>query len=390
MTNHKTKIAVIEPVGGHGGMNYYDFGLLGGLNSAGVAVALYTCDETEIPDNHVHNTYRFFKRIYGHSPKLIRFLRFAIGLLRSLAHARLNGAKLVHFHVFHYTPLEFLEIILTRLFCMRLVLTVHDAESFTSGSSHRIARFVFSNADGIVVHNNVSRQAVLTILPDASKKIIVIPHGNYVDYASTAITREEARRRLGIPLDSNLLLFFGQIKKVKGLDILLRAWKDIPPAIPNSLLLVAGKVWKDDLELYSNLIDQNGIGDSVRLDIRYIPDDEASMYYAAADLIILPYRRIYQSGVLLMAMSHARAVLVSDLPGMIEIIEDGVNGFVFPSENVQELSDTMIRAMRATGLRESIAQRGLQTVSSLHSWHKIGSATNAFYESTCADLTGDK
>lgn len=384
------KIAIIEPVGGHGGMNYYDFGLLDGLGSVGTVAALYTCDETEIPVSHAHHTHRFFKRIYGNSPKFIRFLRFAIGLLRSLLHARLNGAKLVHFHIFHYTPLEFLEIIVTRLFVMRLVLTVHDAESFTSGSSQRIARFVFSNADGIVVHNDVSRQAVLTILPDARKKIIVIPHGNYVKYASTALTREEARKRLGIPLDSHVLLFFGQIKKVKGLDILLRAWKDIPTVIPNSFLLVAGKVWKDDLELYDNIIEQHEIRDSLRLDIRYIPDEEASLYYAAADLIVLPYRKIYQSGVLLMAMSHAKAVLVSDLPGMTEIVEDGVNGFVFHSEDVQDLSGAIIRAMQDSRLRESVARQGLKTVSSIHGWHKIGMATKAFYERIGADHAGSE
>ncbi|MGE3551124.1 MAG: glycosyltransferase family 4 protein [Geobacter sp.] len=379
------KIALIEPVGGHGGMHYYDFGLLEGLRSAGVSTTLYTSDETEIPSSHLDCTHLFFNSIYGASPKLIRLMHFVVGLLRSLVHARVNGANLAHYHLFHYTLLELMEIVITRLLGMQLMLTVHDVESFISGSSHRIARIVFKNADGIIAHNEVSRQAILDILPEASRKIMVIPHGNYVQYSSTTPGREAARLSLNIPLNSRIVLFFGQIKKVKGLDILLQAWKNIPHAVPNSLLLIAGKVWKDDIKMYQDLIEQSGVANSVRFDIRYIPDNEASLYYAAADLVVLPYRKIYQSGVLLMAMSHGRAVLVSDLPGMTEIIKNGENGFVFQSEEISALSDALIRVMQDTEKRESIARQGFQTVSLEHDWHKIGTATKKFYERICTN-----
>ena len=75
--------------------------------------------------------------------------------------------------------------------------------------------------------------------------------------------------------------------------------------------------------------------------IRFIPDEDVGDYYAAADLVVLPYRKIYQSAVLLMALSHGRAVLVSDLPGMTDIVEHGRNGWVFREGDVADLEEKL-------------------------------------------------
>ena len=384
--NGNLKAAIIEPVGGHGGMNYYDFGLIDGLIKNGVNSFLYTCDSTTPPYDKKNRTFCFFRGIYGSAPKTIRFFRFFRGLICSLRHAKLMGASLVHYHFFHYSISEIISIICARVFGIRVVITAHDVESFISGSSEAIARFIFKNVDGIIVHNKISEEVLRKIVGYDCSNIAVIPHGNYLDFLANAPSREEARNVLSIPTDCFMALFFGQIKKVKGLDLLLEAWKKVDHQKKNSLLVLAGKIWKDDAVKYQEIVEKGDIRSSVRFDIRYVPDREALSYYAAADLIVLPYRKIYQSGVLLMAMSHARAVLVSDIPGMTEIIEDGVNGFVFHSEDIQELSKSLIGAMQDTNLRESVAQRGLQTVLTAHSWHKIGAATKVFYERICTGV----
>lgn len=376
------KVAIIEPVGGHGGMNYYDFGLLDGLELAGMAVSLYTCDATEIPEKNIHCTYCFFKRIYGKSPKAIRFLRFIVGLLKSLGHARINGAKLVHYHIFQYSLLEFLEVVATRFLGMRFVLTVHDVESFSSKKNIFMTKFILRRAQGIVVHNTISNQSVLNLVPEAVHKISIIPHGNYLEHVKEAPSLEDARKILGIPFDSQVALFFGQIKKVKGLDILLHAWKDVVKNNSKALLVVAGRLWKEDFKYYLDITEQCCLENSVKFDIRYIPDDEALLYYSAADVIVLPYRKIYQSGVLLMALSHAKAVVVSNLPGMTEVIKDCENGFVFRDGDTFDLSVTITRILSNADLRAAAAFKGLDTVTTQHDWYKIGEITKAFYEKT--------
>ena len=100
------KIAIIEPVGGHGGMNYYDFGLASGLSRAGCDVFIYTSEETYVPDGLPFVVKKSFRGIWGKAPKLLRAVRYVYCLTRSLIDAKLNGVTLVHYHFFHYTNLQ--------------------------------------------------------------------------------------------------------------------------------------------------------------------------------------------------------------------------------------------------------------------------------------------
>ena len=88
-----------------------------------------------------------------------------------------------------------------------------------------------------------------------------------------------------------------------------------------------------------------GLHENVRLDIRYIPDEQVSNYYCAADFVVLPYKKIFQSGVLLMAMSYGTPVITSNIPGMTEIVTDGINGLTFQSEDVASLAASLLGAL---------------------------------------------
>jgi len=381
INGNKPHVAIIEPVGGHGGMDYYDFGLAKGLENAGFHISLYTCRETKLPLTPVpFKIYRFFWAIYGRTPKIIRAIYFLLGLAISLVHARARGNKVLHFHFFEASILQLLCIAFSKILFMRTVVTVHDVESFSGGTSRKQARRIYRLSNMVIVHNEVSKRSLIDFTSLNTDKIFIIPHGNYIDGLSTE-DGVVAREKLNIPQQVPILLFFGQIKEVKGLDILLRALPDVVSKFPSTILIVAGKLWKSDLEEYSNLIHQLGIEKNVRLDIRYIPNNEVPNYYAASDIVVLPYRKIYQSGVLLMAMSYGKAVLVSDIPGMLEIIRDGKNGFVFRTENPQHLSDRLFYALSNKGERDRIAECGFQTVLKKHGWEKIGKMTGDIYQS---------
>jgi glycosyltransferase involved in cell wall biosynthesis len=209
--------------------------------------------------------------------------------------------------------------------------------------------------------------------------IRVIVHGHYLDSMREMPSAAVARRALGIDPNAKVILFFGQIKDVKGLDLLIEALPQVARDVPDVLLVIAGRPWKTDFAGYEHLIDSAGVRSRCHLQIGFIPDSDVATYYAAADVVALPYRRIYQSGVLMMAMTYGRAVVVSDLPGMTEIVTDGMNGYVFSLGSEGCLTKTLVRALRNDRERLEMGKRALQYVQKEHDWNRIGTMTVELY-----------
>jgi glycosyltransferase involved in cell wall biosynthesis len=240
---------------------------------------------------------------------------------------------------------------------------------------------VYQLADRFIVHNQISKRELIEKLGVPPSRIDVIPSGNYIDDVSHISHPIEARRALGINETSRVILFFGHIKEIKGLDVLLEAIPAVAREIPEVTLLIAGRPLRHDFSSYERLIDSLGIRDRCVLHIRYISNDELPLYFAAADVVVLPYRRIYQSAVILMAMSYGRAVIVSDLPGMIEMVSDGQNGYVFEQGSAKSLSKQLIRALQDEQGREAVALRALEYIRQNHDWEQIGKSTLLLYRS---------
>lgn len=379
-TRGDLKAAVVEPVGGHGGMDYYDFGLCGGLAEAGVEVELHTCDETSGKDApyEIHLSYR---GIYGEDPAWLRGVRYVRGSVRALLGAKLGRAHIAHFHFFHVGPLEFFNVALAKLLGMKVVVTAHDVRSFVERLSVPwMAKAAYRAADGTIAQSEVSRRE-LEAGVRAGGKMDVIPHGNYLPFIEDVPSQEDAKARIGVPKEAPVILFFGQIKEVKGLDVLIEAMPEILREHPGTLLVVAGKVWKDDFRRYQARIEELGISANCVLHIRYVPDSEVKNYYAAADIVALPYRRIYQSGVLLMAMSYGKPVVVSDIDGMTEVVSDGVNGYVFPSGDSKALAAKLADALSDPEALRLVGERALSHVRERNDWVRIGHMTADFYRS---------
>ena len=381
MAKHDLHIAVIEPVGGHGGMDYYDFGLCGGLDAAGMDVALFTCDETVIPSDAGFTVRQNYAGIYSNAPTWKRGLRYLRGTVLSLLAARREGRQICHFHLFHVGPLEVFNITMAKFFGLQVVITAHDVESFVESLEvPALSRWVYRQADRVVAHNRVSRQELIDHIGLPEERITVIPHGNYLHAIQTLPSQENARKALEIPVAAKVILFFGQIKDVKGLDLLLEAMPEVLKLHDNTLLLIAGKPWKSDFSVYEEVMERLGIRESCISHIRYIPDKDVPLYYSAADLVALPYRRIYQSGVMLMAMSYSKAVLVSDIPGMTEIISDGINGYVFQQGDVMALARRICEALGDGVKRQRLAEQGFQHVCNVFDWKLIGKGTADLYK----------
>lgn len=363
-------------------MDYYDFGLCEGLTNAGVSVALYTCNETS-PKTAIPYTLRFpYRRIYGADPSWLRGIRYIRGSTSALLNAKSSLTQIAHFHFFHVGPLELFNVLLAKLIGMRVVVTAHDVQSFVEHLSVPwMLRTAYRISDKVIVQSKVSEGELRKVLQVPEAKIAMIPHGNYLHFIEKVPTREEARAWVGLPNEARVLLFFGHIKRVKGLDILLEAMPRLIQEHPDTTLLVAGKVWKDDMQRYQEQIEALGISDNCTFHTRFIPDSEVANYYAAVDVVVLPYRRIYQSGVLLMAMSYGKPVVVSDIEGMTEVVADGGNGYVFPAGDAEALADKLVNVLSNPQRLRQVGVRALSHMQQHHDWDTIGQMTAACYQS---------
>jgi glycosyltransferase involved in cell wall biosynthesis len=233
--------------------------------------------------------------------------------------------------------------------------------------------------DRVIVHSRVA-QSEMQQLGVAANKLDLIAHGNYVDKVPAAITREMAKKHFGLSADKRVLLFFGQIKDVKGLDVLLRGFALAREKDPSLHLLIGGRLWKTDFAPYAALIAHHALAPHCTLHIRYIDDAEVPFFYLSADLVVLPYLRIYQSGVVLEAMSHGSAVLVSDIPGMLEAVDDEHTGFVFRSRDAAHLAQRIAEIFAAPGRSNDVARAGLRAVTEKNDWTRLGEQAVACYQ----------
>ena len=128
------------------------------------------------------------------------------------------------------------------------------------------------------------------------------------------------------------------------------------------------------------MINGLGVGDLFVLDIRYIPDEDLFRYYSLADLIVLPYRKIYQSGVLLMAMTFGVPVVASNIPGMCEIVVDQENGLLFKSGDFVSLAEKIDFAIQNPNELIRYSCRAKLLLDKEYSWDGIGEQTvNLYY-----------
>ena len=338
----RLNIAVIEPIGGHGGNEFYDFGLCEAL-SLTHKVTLFTCDKTLLHKKHSLKTEvkTVYKGIYADSPSIVKGLRYLRGTLSALFYCLKSRVDFVHLHIYRFAFWERFNILLFKFFGFKIIVTVHDIEPFAKfGEKVNINYDDFlKHSDAIIVHTDFSAQCLNRLLNKKNReKIRKVKSGDMDFIYKKEIAKEEARKKLNLPLDKKIIMFFGQIKKVKGLDILVKAFNIVGKNFQDANLLIVGKPWKVDLNEYLNLIEDE-LKDRVILRANFIPNEEVPFYFASADIVVLPYRKIYNSSVILRAFDYGSAVIASDLDTFKEFIEEGETGYLFKSENAESLAE---------------------------------------------------
>lgn len=161
---------------------------------------------------------------------------------------------------------------------------------------------------------------------EKSKPALFSPHPVYDNYGDL-MDKQTAREKLHVSPEGKYILFFGYIRKYKGLDILLEAMADPRMKEENIKLIVAGEYYGDK-DYYDEIITRLGIQDMLHLFTDFIPNEEVRNYFSAADVIVQPYRTATQSGISQIAYHFEKPMIVTNVGGLPEIVPDNKVGFV--------------------------------------------------------------
>ncbi len=249
-----------------------------------------------------------------------------------------NSCKLLHLHwieslfrAFSWKKTLLRSILLTLfllltkyVFKKRIIITIHNLfphERLFPYLENWVFYTVLMISDAIIAHNNYTKLFLIKYYKQKPQKIKVIPHGNFIEYYPSNISREEARKTLNIPRDKIVLLFLGAIRKYKGLEEALPVLEEILSKYEQFYVMICGKPYDEELaDRIRGFC--NKYPDKCFIRLEYIPDEEIQLFMKASDVGIIPYSRVTTSGSALLFLSFGKPVIVPKLPPIVEQVGD--------------------------------------------------------------------
>ncbi|MCU0905942.1 MAG: glycosyltransferase family 4 protein [Rhodobacteraceae bacterium] len=259
----------------------------------------------------------------------------------------------------------------------RVVWTVHNEtphEDLFPDVYRTLACGVARRCDLVIVHSRAAADIAVDRYGVPRDRVCLVPHGGYHDLYPADLSGAAARAALDLPETGVLFGFVGAVRPYKNVPLLLDAFRRLSvwregqglQDSPVRLMIAGQQMAPIDLApddpLRAHLVLRDGA----------IPDSALAAHVRACDAIVLPFERILTSGSMMLALSLGVPVIVPDLPGLAETLEDGVNGLMFPPGDADALAARMadVSAM-APGARDALS-RNAATTARLRDWGWIG------------------
>jgi glycosyltransferase involved in cell wall biosynthesis len=382
------KVAMIDP---SAFTPPYDHHLCDGLSEAGLDVTLVTTGfnyegwDNGIPYQKNELFYSLTNRLYPSMDsswhrqllKGTEHIKDSLLLVRYLK--RLNP-DVIHFQ---WLPLPFVD----QLFVERLkriapvIHTVHDTTPYHGATPSRFQVWGVRSApkrfDQLIVHTEDGKDQ-LQEREIPGSKISVVPHG-VLRYPDTETSSANASSRQTD--NENVVLFFGSIKKYKGIDVLLHAFSVMKSETrERTTLKIAGSVSMSIDEL-QELATELGIENRIDWDIRYVPDEEVPSLFETADVVVFPYRNADQSGALMTALPYGTPIVASDVGGFSDVLDDGTHGHLVEPETPDDLSDALEDVLSNESKRNRMGESVRDLATNTYSWGEIAKQTLEVYDS---------
>jgi D-inositol-3-phosphate glycosyltransferase len=321
--------------------------------------------------------------------KMFRVLRYYVKLILYV-----STAKPRIFHILWNNKFELFDRTLLMLYYKtlgkRIALTVHNVnasrrDSRDSSLNRLTLRIQYRLTDHIFLHTEKMKSELIEEFGVPPSRITVIPFGINNAVPNTSVTTGDAKRRLGLSESEKTILFFGNITPYKGLEYLIATFRHLLSKDGVYRLVIAGR--PDNCEKYWKTIrediEESRQGGRVILRADFIPDHDVEIYFKAADVLVLPYRHVYQSGVLFLGYSFGLPVLAADVGSLKDDIVEGKTGFVFKPEDPADLARA-IEQYFASDLYSELDSRRQEIkdyANERHSWELVGQMTTSVYAS---------
>jgi len=264
----------------------------------------------------------------------------------------------------------------------RIVWTVHNArphEVRFPALTRALRALLLRSIDAWIALSAEARDEALAAMPRLARtRCAVIPHGHYRPCYPDPPDAPAARRLLDLPPDGRVVLFFGEIRPYKNVAHLLRTFRSCPD--PDLRLVVAGRAAPG---LAAELRALASPDPRVRLDVEFIPEDRVPAYFAAADLVALPFSRTLNSGSAILALSMDTPVLVPAVGSMPALRREVGPDWVHLFEG------TLSPPVLATALAAAGSVRGRAPIEHLN-WDGIGRDTLDLYRAVVRAREGHR
>lgn len=387
--NRKLHIALLTG----GGDKPYALGIAAALTSVGVQVDFVGSDDLSVPELLANPRLNFLnlrgdqREDASRKAKVLRVLKYYARLIGYAAKAK---PKLFHilwnnkFQSFDCTLL----MLYYKLLGKRVVFTAHNVNAgkrdendswlnrMSLNVQYRLSDHIFVHTEGMK-----SEMAFEFRIPDS--KISVIPFGINNTVPNTLLSYSQAKGQLGISKDDKVLLFFGNIAPYKGLEYLVDAFNELLKEDGNYRLLIVGSP-KGPATYWNQIrrgIETSGIANRVIEKIEYVPDEETELYFKAADVLILPYTHVFQSGVLFLGYSFGLPAIAAGVGSLNEEIIEGDTGFVFRPKDSVDLAAKINKYFQSELFLNLETRRSEIKVyaNERYSWNSVASITTSVY-----------
>jgi glycosyltransferase involved in cell wall biosynthesis len=361
--------------GGWGGIGHYAHCLCSAIQKKGVPVCLAT--------HAVNYQLESVSKSYEVN-KLFRGDGFIPDWKRLYRMVHTHSCKIVHFQSLLSTRRDWLIFLAVGALCStpKFIYTVHNVLPHEILTGEKVSyRGLYAAAAGMIAHSNISRDRILAMMgPGFKTPLKVIPHGHYGEIiGAEQISRAKAIKILGLK-DYNYIVFFGTIRPYKGVHNLLRAVAECSQWPADLRLLIAGQPGQGvSTQELLEIGNRPEIRDRIELKLQYFPEKVIPAIFKIADLVVLPYLNIDQSGILMAAMAAGRPVLCTPVGAFPETVHAAI-GFLAANTSHQALKQALNVAIANRDSWKAMGARARKDAELKFSWDTIAAETIEFYK----------
>jgi glycosyltransferase involved in cell wall biosynthesis len=377
-----------------GGDKPYAIGLVDALVSKGVTVDFIGNDEMSNAEIVAQKNVIFLNLRGDQNPAasiIEKISRVLIYYWRLLKYATTTDSTLFHilwlnkFLLFDRTLLN----VYYKLLGKQLVFTAHNIdEKERDGGNHFLNRLslkiLYTLMDHIFVHTTKMKSQLIREFKIKEDKVTVIPFGINNTIPTSHLTKAEARAELQLRDQEKVLLFFGNIAPYKGLEYVIEAIDRLRNKEDTFRLIIAGRIKECQpyWERLQRFIENHNLSNYIIKKIEYIPDEEVEVFFKSSDVLLLPYKFIYQSGVLFLSYSFGLPVIATDVGSLREEIIEGETGFICKPEDPQDLSKKIDLYFKSELFKNLEKNQKIikQYANERYSWDKVGEITYGVYK----------